>query len=439
MQTRAPCRQYWLEWQTRVLLIVRSIVEGVAVVFHDREACCKTHQRKNIRAFSLIVCTLGYLMFGAAVFDALESETDNRKLQLLQELMSRLRHKYNFTDDDFRVLQTVIIRSIPHKAGYQWKFAGAFYFATVVITTVGYGHSTPATKLGKVFCMFYALCGIPLNLVMFQCIGERLNTLIAYVLYKVRKFLKFNQHQVTHTQMILVSTTLGTMVIMSGAYLFHKYENWTFFEGFYYCFITLTTIGFGDYVAIQKNYALEKHFDYIVLSLLFMLFGLALFSASVNLFVLRFMASKSDLESRKVAALLPALPALQYTRKSYQNQGSHRISSRRLSPLITLSGFSFRRRSQSEGDEYNLRALDWQQHPESPWHKQREAVQLAWSDLNTVDRSVSHVTFNNLPTVFVSNAEHAGNKKHFYLNNFNSTQQTANSTSNCRFKSISTV
>ncbi|KRX11624.1 hypothetical protein T07_13704, partial [Trichinella nelsoni] len=54
--------------------------------------------------------------------------------------------------------------------------------------------------------------------------------------------------------------------------------------------------------------------------------------------------------------------------------------------LITLSGFSFRRRSQSEGDEYNLRALDWQQNPESPWHKQREAVQLAWSDLNTVDR-----------------------------------------------------
>lgn len=35
---------------------------------------------------------------------------------------------------------------------------------------------------GKVFCMFYALAGIPLGLVMFQSIGERLNTFAAKVL-----------------------------------------------------------------------------------------------------------------------------------------------------------------------------------------------------------------------------------------------------------------
>ena len=29
---------------------------------------------------------------------------------------------------------------------------------------------------GKTFCMFYALAGIPMGLVMFQSIGERLNT-----------------------------------------------------------------------------------------------------------------------------------------------------------------------------------------------------------------------------------------------------------------------
>lgn len=37
----------------------------------------------------------------------------------------------------------------------------------------GYGHSTPSTIGGKIFCMFYALAGIPLGLVMFQSIGER--------------------------------------------------------------------------------------------------------------------------------------------------------------------------------------------------------------------------------------------------------------------------
>lgn len=33
------------------------------------------------------------------------------------------------------------------------------------------------------------------------------------------------------------------------ALVFHLLEDWTFIESFYYCFITLSTIGFGDLVA----------------------------------------------------------------------------------------------------------------------------------------------------------------------------------------------
>lgn len=65
------------------------------------------------------------------------------------------------------------------------------------ITQLGYGHSTPATWGGKTFCMFYALAGIPLGLVMFQSIGERLNTFVAYSLKYCKRCLKMKTIEVS--------------------------------------------------------------------------------------------------------------------------------------------------------------------------------------------------------------------------------------------------
>lgn len=53
--------------------------------------------------------------------------------------------------------------------------------------------------------------------------------------------------------------------------------------------VTLTTIGFGDYVALQNDKALTNNPGYVALSLVFILFGLAVVAASINLLVLRFM------------------------------------------------------------------------------------------------------------------------------------------------------
>lgn len=94
---------------------------------------------------------------------------------MIADIELLIKRKYNISEDDYRVMETVVLKMEPHKAGQQWKFAGAFYYATTVLTTIGYGHSTPTTVGGKLFTMFYAMVGIPLGLVMFQSIGERVN------------------------------------------------------------------------------------------------------------------------------------------------------------------------------------------------------------------------------------------------------------------------
>ena len=94
-------------------------------------------KRQNVRTLALIVCTFTYLIVGAAIFDALESReetTERREVDLRKE---ELLLTFNLSAEDFEKLERVVLDLKPHKAGVQWRFAGSFYFAITVITTIG--------------------------------------------------------------------------------------------------------------------------------------------------------------------------------------------------------------------------------------------------------------------------------------------------------------
>lgn len=73
------------------------------------------------------------------------------------------------------------------------------------------------------------------------------------------------------------------------------------------CFITLTTIGFGDMVALQKDNSLNRRPEYVLFALVFILFGLAIVAASLNLLVLRFVTMNTEDERRDEAQAMQAL------------------------------------------------------------------------------------------------------------------------------------
>ncbi|XP_075898040.1 potassium channel subfamily K member 15 isoform X2 [Nelusetta ayraudi] len=165
-------------------------------------------------------------------------------------------------------------------------------------TSEGYGHAAPGTDAGKVFCMFYAVLGIPLTLVMFQSLGERMNTFVRFLLHKIKKCLGFRHAEVSMENMVLVGflSCIGTLCV--GAAAFSHFEGWTFFHAYYYCFITLTTIGFGDFVALQKKEDLQEKTPYVAFSFMYILVGLTVIGAFLNLVVLRFLTMNTEDERR---------------------------------------------------------------------------------------------------------------------------------------------
>lgn len=163
----------------------------------------------------------------------------------------------------------------------------------------GYGHASPRTDAGKTFCMFYAALGIPLTLVMFQTLGERINSLVRFLLRRAKQGLGLRQAEVSLGNMVLAGLLSCACTLFVGAAIFSHFEGWSFFHACYYSFVTLTTIGFGDFVALQKQDALQRRLPYVTLCFLYILVGLTVVGAFLNLVILRFLSFSAEEQQAK--------------------------------------------------------------------------------------------------------------------------------------------
>jgi len=106
--------------------------------------------------------------------------------------------------------------------------------------------------------MIFAFFGIPLNLMILKSIGDRINDVIHYVHYRIMIVLSGPRDDVT-VRTRTIAWTLGFMILMLllGAILYTNTQDWTFFEAIYFCFVTFSTIGFGDLVPNEGMYSLD--------------------------------------------------------------------------------------------------------------------------------------------------------------------------------------
>ncbi|XP_045918865.1 potassium channel subfamily K member 17 [Micropterus dolomieu] len=232
---------------------------------------------------------VAYVLIGGVVFWKLEGDLGKKDISLLMVKRDDLFRTYTCLDQTG--LQAVAqVVDAASKMGLSlkgnvtadgfWKFTSSAVFAATVVTTIGYGNMSPRSTAGQIFCVFFALFGIPLNIVVLNRVGKYMlaieRNISDFLEGKTgrRRCTRFCVHLVSY----LSGTALFFIVPMS---VFQQYESWTYSEAIYYCFISLSTIGFGDFVADNNPDKYYPHwYSFLLASWIF--FGMAWLALLIN-------------------------------------------------------------------------------------------------------------------------------------------------------------
>ncbi|KAG7509299.1 potassium channel subfamily K member 13-like [Solea senegalensis] len=260
-----------------------------------RSVCCcgsSPINEDNARFLLLALFIVIYLFCGAAVFSALEQPKEREAKERWAQRFEHFSLKYNLSKEDLKKF----LRNYEEAnvAGIRvdtirprWDFTGAFYFVGTVVSTIGFGMTTPATVGGKVFLMFYGLLGCAATILFFNLFLERVITVIAVVLKSCHErrhnkaVLPQNGRQVSEESravggsrggkggdlagwkpsvycVMLILGVAAILVSCCASLMFSAAEDWSYLDSLYYCFVAFSTIGFGDMVSSQRV-AYEGH------------------------------------------------------------------------------------------------------------------------------------------------------------------------------------
>ncbi|XP_030628817.1 potassium channel, subfamily K, member 13 [Chanos chanos] len=269
-----------------------------------RNGCCCGFgplNEDNARFLMLALLIIIYLFCGAAVFSALEHPKEKLAKERWAQRFEHFSQKYNLSkrdlDNFLRNYEEANVAGIRvDTTRPRWDFTGAFYFVGTVVSTIGFGMTTPATIGGKVFLIFYGLIGCAATILFFNLFLERVITVIAFVLkfcherrHRRKAVLPQNIHEPSESSngrggdslagwkpsvycVMLILGVAAIVVSCCASAMYSTAEGWGYLDSLYFCFVAFSTIGFGDMVSGQRE-SYENQAAYRVGNFLFILTG----------------------------------------------------------------------------------------------------------------------------------------------------------------------
>nr|XP_040017227.1 potassium channel subfamily K member 13-like isoform X3 [Gasterosteus aculeatus aculeatus] len=245
---------------------------------------CGPVNEDNARFLLLALFIIIYLLCGAAVFSALEQPKEREAKERWAQRFDHFSQRHNLSKKDLknflRNYEEANLAGIRvDTVRPRWDFTGAFYFVGTVVSTIGFGMTTPATIGGKVFLMVYGLLGCAATILFFNLFLERVITVIAVVLKSCHQrrhnkaVLPPNGHQVSRENgaggagggggvqgqdlagwkpsvycVMLILGAAAILVSCCASFMYTAAEGWGYLDSLYFCFVAFSTIGFGDMV-----------------------------------------------------------------------------------------------------------------------------------------------------------------------------------------------
>ncbi|KRZ12888.1 Translation initiation factor IF-2, mitochondrial [Trichinella zimbabwensis] len=258
---------------------------------------------ENIRMLLLAVLLVIYLVIGAMLFSVIERKQEALERLLYSEKLEHFKMQHCTTGgltlvncsalDELLEMRGKMSAAGMSEHRSSWDFFGSFYFVSTVVTTIGFGMTTPRTAIGKAVVILYGFVGCSSSILFFNLFLERILTFLS-CLFRVGHRIRLPQSNSsncgrrgsdeqsgsleTEWRPNLYFFWIGLLILSSttitlAALLYQYAEDWSYLEAVYFCFVSFATIGFGDFISSQRTSEISSYKLYSILNFAILFVG----------------------------------------------------------------------------------------------------------------------------------------------------------------------